>query len=99
MSETQGILPGAQVRGVHQAAEQCQGVRQAEQDQAGRPAGIQANTAAEIVRLAKLIPVEAMAVLDLTMEKQPQTTVAATDTRAGITGKAMTRESPAQVRL
>lgn len=39
-----------------------------------------------------------MVVLDLTMAKQLPTTVATTDTRAGITEKDMTWESPAQVR-
>lgn len=97
MAETQGILLGVQVRGGHRAAE-CQGVRQAEQDQGVHPAGIQANTAVETARLAKLILVEAMVVPDLTMAKQLPTTVATTDTRAGITAKAMTRESSAQAR-
>src|ERR1041385_3373681 len=98
MAETQGIFLGAQVRGAHRAAE-CRGIRQTEQDQDGRPVEIQANTAVEAVRLAKLMRVEAMVVLDPIMAKQLPSTVATTGTRAGIAGKAMTRESSAQVRL
>ena len=97
MAETQDILPGAQVRGVHRAAE-CRGIRQTEQEQGGRPVEIQANTAAETVRLAKRIRVEAMVVLGLPAAKELPSTEATMDA-LGIMGKAMTRESSAQVRL